>query len=292
MKRMIIICLLLAFGPATAAAQSRLPKALEGTGFDQRLDQQVPLELRFRDEAGDEVRLADYFRGRPVILVLVYYQCPMLCNLVLNGLTQTMSELPFDAGKEFEVVTVSFDPRETSALAAAKKRTYLSRYGREGAAAGWHFLTGQQQSIDRLAASVGFRYRYDPQRDQFAHASGIVLLTPTGRVSRYFFDVKYSPRDVRLGLVEASQNQIGSPLDQVLLFCFHYDPTQGKYGAAVMRMVRVGGAITMLVVGLGLWWLFRGGPRTALPVAAPGSANAVSWPASAHAATAEQGGVR
>ncbi len=218
-----------------AHAQATLPPLLQNVGFDQRLNEQVPLDLAFRDEQGRDVELADYFHGKPVILVLAYYRCPMLCNLVLNGLTQTMRDISFDAGREFEVVTVSFDPRETPELAAAKKKTYVDRYGRSGAENGWHFLTGQQESIEPLAHAVGFRYKYDAFRDEFAHASGIVILTPGGKVSRYFYDIKYSPRDVRLGLVEASENKIGSPIDQVLLFCFHYDPAEGKYGAAIMR---------------------------------------------------------
>ena len=202
---------------------------MQKVGFDQRLNEQVPLDLEFTDEAGQPVKLGDYFGDKPVILVLAYYRCPMLCTLVLNGLAQGMMDVPFDVGKEFQVVTVSFDPRETPELAAAKKKTYIERYGRPGAAAGWHFLTGSAASIKKLTRAVGFRYAYDARLDQFAHASGIMVLTPAGKISRYFYDVKYSGRDLRLGLVEASENKIGSPVDQILLYCFHYDPTEGSH---------------------------------------------------------------
>jgi protein SCO1/2 len=255
---LLIVCVLLAASPLRAAAPR--PKMLRDVDFEQRLNAAVPLDLPFRDDSGEDVALGAYFHeGRPVILVLAYYRCPMLCNLVLNGLTQALRDISFDAGREFEVVVVSFDPRESAELATEKKATYLKRYGREGADAGWHFLTGDQPAITRLTKAVGFQYRYDPERDEFAHASGIVLLTPGGRVSRYFYDVQFHPRDLRLGLVEASQSQIGSPIDRVLLFCFHYDPAEGKYGAAVMRFVRLGGVLTLLMVGAALWWLFRGG---------------------------------
>jgi protein SCO1 len=232
-------------------AEATLPPLLKKVGFDQKLDQQLPLDLPFRDESGGSIELGRYFSGKPVILVLAYYRCPMLCTLVLNGLVRSLADVPFDAGKDFEVVVVSIDSRETPQLAADKKRTYVERYGREGTADGWHFLTSPQPSIDALADAVGFRFAFDAARDEFAHASGIVVLTPQGRISRYFYDVKFSPRDVRLGLVEASHNKIGSPIDQVLLFCFHYDPAEGKYGATIMSLVRVGGVLTMLaVVGL------------------------------------------
>lgn len=252
-------------GVASARSESALPPLLEKVGFDQRLDAQVPLDLVFRDETGREVTLQQYFHGKPVILVLAYYRCPMLCTLVLNGLVKGLLELPFDAGKEFEVVTVSFDPRETPAQAAAKKKTYIERYGRPGAAAGWHFLTGSADSVARLTEAVGFRYAYDERRDEFAHASGILVLTPAGRISRYFYDVAYPARDLRLGLVEASAGKIGSPVDQVLLFCFHYDPTVGKYGPAVMRFVRIGGVLTLLGVIAFVLLMFRAERRRREP---------------------------
>jgi protein SCO1/2 len=230
-------------------ADPQLPPSLQGVGFDQRLNEQVPLDAEFRDEAGRTIRLGDYLGEKPVILVLAYYRCPMLCTLVLNGLARALLDVPLDVGKDFNIVTVSFDPREGPELAAAKKKTYLERYGRPGAEEGWHFLTGERASIDRLTQAVGFRYRYDAKNDQFAHASGILVLTPTGKIARYFYDVSFSPRDLRLGLVEASQGKIGSAADQILLFCFHYDPNEGKYGLVVMNFVRAGGVLTMLAIG-------------------------------------------
>jgi protein SCO1/2 len=249
--------MLIGLGVGPVRADPVLPPVLRDVGFDQRLNEQVPLDLAFKDETGQPARLGDYFHGKPVILVLAYYRCPMLCTQVLNGLVRALLDIPLDVGKEFEVVTVSFDPRETPELAAAKRKTYLERYGRPGAAAGWHFLTGEEDAIKRLTKSVGFRYTYDPRNDQFAHASGILVLTPAGKISRYFYDITYSPRDLRLGLVEASANRIGSPVDQVLLFCFHYDPAEGKYGPTIMNFVRLGGALTILAVGTLLAVLWR-----------------------------------
>ncbi len=248
------LLLLAAAEPARPAVQ--LPQSLQGVGFDQQLDAQVPLDLPFRDETGQSVQLRDYFTDKPVILVLAYYRCPMLCTEVLNGLVRCMLDLPFELGKDFRVLTVSFDPREKPSLAAAKKETYLERYGRPGGAEGWHFLTGDADAIAELTRSVGFRYTYDAANDQFRHASGIIVLTPSGKTSRYFYDIRYSARDVRLGLVEASQNRIGSPVDQILLFCFHYDPREGKYGPVVMNIVRGGGILTVLALGtfFGLLW--------------------------------------
>ena len=234
---------------------------MQGVGFDLRLNAQVPLDLRFADETGRQVQLGDYFGSKPVILVLAYYQCPRLCTVVLNGLVQGMLELPFDAGKEFNVVTVSFDPREDWQLAASKKESYVRRYGRPGAGQGWHFLTGEQELIKKLTEAVGFRYRFDPQQNQFIHASGIMILTPQGRISRYFYDVKYPGRDLRLGLVEASQEKIGSPVDQVLLYCFHYDASVGKYTARIMNLIRLGGVLSMVAVGAFLLTLRKMGPR-------------------------------
>ncbi len=247
----IILVLLTGLLASPARAEVRLPRSLDGVGFDQRLNEQVPLELAFRDEIGQTIRLGDYFGERPVIVVLAYYRCPMLCTQVLNGLVQALLDVPLELGKDFSVVTVSFDPRETPELAAAKKKTYLERYGRPGAEGNWHFLTGEQDAITRLTEAVGFHYRYDAVNDQFAHASGIMVLTPAGKIARYFYDISYSARDLRLGLVEASEGRIGSPTDQVLLFCFHYDPNEGKYGAAVMNFVRLGGVLTVLaIIGL------------------------------------------
>jgi protein SCO1 len=282
MKRLLLPLpvLLWLIGSQPVHAESSLPPILRPVGFDQRLNQQLPLDLPFMDEAGKPVKLADYFGDRPVILVLAYYRCPMLCTQVLNGLVRAMLELPFNAGQDFRVITVSFDPRETPELAAAKKKTYVERYGRPGAEAGWHFLTGQAEAIERLTAAVGFRYSYDANHDQYAHASGIMVLTPTGKISRYFYDINYSGRDLRLGLVEASENKIGSPVDQVLLYCFHYDPAEGRYGPTVMNLVRLGGVLTLLVLGawLGLMWRAELRQRRASPVvqpaALPGAAQA------------------
>lgn len=245
---------LLAASPAAAqplVPAARMPGPLKEVGFDQRLGAQVPLGLPFRDEAGRAVRLGDYFgsperQGRPVVLVLAYYDCPMLCGVVLGSLAASLKALTFDAGREFEVVVVSFDPSETPALAAAAKREALERYGRPATAAGWHFLTGGEAAIGPLARAVGFRYHYVPETREFAHAAGLVVLTPQGRIARYFYGVEYPPRDVRLGLVEAAGGKIGSVVDQVLLFCFHYDPAIGKYSAVVLNIVRLGGAATVL----------------------------------------------
>src|SRR5581483_317733 len=191
-------------------------------------------------------------------LVLAYFRCPMLCDQVLNSLVRAMLDMSLELGKDFHVVTVSFDPRETPEMAAAKKKSYLERYGRPGADAHWHFLTGDQDAIRRLTAAAGFRYRYDARNDQFAHASGIIVLTPAGKIARYFYDVRYSPRDLRLGLVEASASKIGSPVDQILLYCFHYDPTLGQYGPTIMNLVRLGGVLVLLGMGLLFVVLWRG----------------------------------
>lgn len=234
------------------------PPGLEGVGIDQRLNEQVPLELTFKDEQGKTVKLGDYFKdGRPVILNLVYYQCPMLCTEVLNGLTSALKVIRFVPGKEFVVVTISIDPRETPQLAANKKEMYLKRLGNPAAGAGWHFLTGDQAEISELTKAVGFRYHYDAKLDQFAHAAAIMLITPTGRVSQYYYGVEYSAKDMRLGIVEASQNKIGSLADQVLLYCYHYDPSTGKYGATITNIIRLAGLTTVIVLGSVIVLLFR-----------------------------------
>lgn len=260
MRFSIVLVMLTAICLPEVRAEGSLPNTLKGVGFDQRLNEQIPLDLPFRDEFGRDVRLSEYFTDKPVILVLVQYQCPMLCGEILNGLTRAMLDIPLSAGKDFNVLTVSFDSREKPDLAAAKKKSYIERYGRPGAETGWHFLTGEDPAIHRLTEAVGFRYTYDAEHDRFAHASGIMILTPSGKLSHYFYDVKYSPRDVRLGLVEASQGKIGSPVDQILLYCFHYDPADGKYGPAIMNLIRAGGVLTMLCIGAmvgGLWRLER-----------------------------------
>jgi protein SCO1/2 len=218
---------------------------LKQVGIDQKLNNQLPLDLKFRDEYGRDVRLGDYFQsGRPVVLSLVYYECPMLCNQTLNGLVGALDAVPFTPSKDFEVVTVSFDPREGPDLAAAKKETYLRRFKREGAQNGWHFLTGDKDSIDRLAEATGFHYVWDDESKQFAHASAIMVATPEGRLSHYFYGIEYSPKDLRLALVESSKGQIGTPVDALILYCYHYDPTTGKF-ALVMSVVRAAGVLTI-----------------------------------------------
>jgi protein SCO1 len=235
------------------------PPGLQNVGIDQHLDEQVPPNLTFRDETGRAVRLGDYFGKRPMILNLVYYQCPMLCGEVLSGLESALRVLKFDVGKEFDVLTVSFDPRETSEMASAKKTEYLKRYGRFGAAIGWHFLTGPHQSIDALTKAAGFQYQYDARTGQFAHATAIMVLTPEGKIAQYFYGVEYAPKDLRLALVQASENKIGTVVDQVLLYCYHYDPATGKYGAIISRVLQLSAAATILVLSVLIAVLFRRG---------------------------------
>jgi len=233
------------------------PPALRDVGFDQRLDEQVPLDVSLIDESGRDVTFGDYFAGKPVILVLAQYRCPMLCNQVLNGLVDALRKVAFTPGEQYQVVVVGFDARETPEMAAAKKATYVEHFARPGSEGGWHFLTGPKDSVDRIAKAVGFRYSYDAQTDLFAHASGVVVLTPQGKAARYFYGIRYSPRDLRLGLVEASQERIGSPVDQILLFCFHYDATAGKYSAAVRNFVRLGGVLMLLAIGAFMFQSWR-----------------------------------
>jgi protein SCO1/2 len=201
--------------------------------------------------------LGDYFGKKPLILDLAYYNCTMLCGEVLSGLTSAMKMVKFDLGKEYEVLTVSFDPRETPEMAAAKKKEYVQRYGRPGAASGWHFLTGQAGAINALTKTVGFQYQYDPKIDQFAHATAIMVLTPQGRISRYFYGMDFPPKDLRMGLVEASEGKIGNAVDQLLLYCYHYDPATGKYGAIVANVLRLAAAATILILGIFLFIMFR-----------------------------------
>src|SRR5258708_22062058 len=250
-----------------AIAASVLPPGLRNVGLDQKLNEQVPLDLQFRDETGRELPLSSYFASRPVILALVYYQCPMLCTQILNGLVISLRGMSLESGRDFEVVSVSIDPTETPELAARKKAEYVRRYAKSPL--GWHFLTGAEPQIKELARAGGFRYAYDPKSKQFAHASAIMVLTPTGKLSRYFYGIEYPPRDLRLGLVEASENKIGTPVDQLLLYCYHYDPGTGKYSAIVMNIVRLAGALTLLIFLPILVWLCRPdlipGPHTSSP---------------------------
>ena len=234
---------------------------LKKVGIEQHLNQQLPLDLKFRDESGREVRLADYFGKRPVVLSMVYYECPMLCGEVLNGEASVFSALKFDIGKEYEVVTVSFDPTETPDLARAKKRNFVERYGRPGGDEGWHFLTGDKASIESLTKAVGFNYAWDRDTKQFAHAAAIMVVTPEGKLAQYFYGVEYSPKDLRFGLVQASQNKIGNVVDQVLLYCYHYDPRTGKYGAVISRALSIGGGLTVVILGGFLIIMFRLEPQ-------------------------------
>jgi protein SCO1/2 len=242
-------------GPRQAGGPpaSAKPAILSDIGIDQRLNEQLPLDLTFRDENGKQARLGDYFGRRPVVLALVYYECPMLCTQVLNGLVRTLRVLSFDAGREFDVVAVSFDPGEGPGLAHAKKEAYVKDYGRAATAGGWHFLTGDPDSIAKLTRAVGFRYAYDEKLDQFAHGAAIMVLTPSGVVSRYLYGIEYAPRDLRLGIVEASKGAVGTIADQVLLLCYHYDPSTGRYSFMVLTLVRIGGLLTLVALGTFFW---------------------------------------
>jgi protein SCO1/2 len=232
---------------------------LEGVGIDQKLNEQLPLDLVFRNEKGESVKLGDYFGKKPVVISLVYYQCPMLCNQVLNGMVTAFKVMSFAPGEEFEVVTVSFDPRETPALAAAKKQTYidyLPEAKQAKANAGWHFLTADENSISSITGAIGFRYHWDEATNQFVHAR-IYLATREGKLARYMYGIEYAPRDLRLGLIEAADNRIGSPVDQLLLYCYHYDPATGKYGAVVMNIMRAGGILTLFALAVMFWAMRR-----------------------------------
>ncbi len=222
---------------------------LQQVGIDQHIGQQIPLDLTFREETGRIVPLRQYFGRKPVLLTLVYYQCPMLCSQVLNGVVSSLLPLKLNVAKDFDVLTVSFDPRDTPAVATEKRNTYLRRYGRAGADKGWHFLTGETPAIAALTKAVGFRYVWDPKIQQYAHASGIMVLTPQGRLAQYFYGIEYAPKDLKLALVESSEGKLGTVVDQLVLYCYHYDPTTGKYGAVVTNMLRLGGALTLLLVG-------------------------------------------
>jgi protein SCO1/2 len=249
--------------PESGNVSTGLPTALRDVRIEQKLDQQLPLDLTFRDESGQEVKLGKYFGQKPVVLALVFYDCPRLCNQMLNGMVTSFRVLPFEMGKDYDVVTISFDPRETPQLAAAKKKVYvdyLTEKMRAPATDGWHFLTGDSENIKQITDAVGFRYHYDEATQQFAHASGIMIATPQGKLSRYFYGIDYPARDLRLGLIESSANKIGSPADQLLLYCYHYDPATGKYGATVMTIVRIGGVLMILGM-LVMFGLFAAGKK-------------------------------
>lgn len=234
---------------ASPAGQAPESGMLRDVGIEQHLDAQLPLELILRDEAGQGARLGDYFGRRPVVLLLVYYRCPMLCTQTLNNFLKASQAIPLEIGRDYQVVTVSIDPQESSDLAAEKKASYVRAYRRPGAAEGWHFLTGDAASIERLTEIVGFRYRYDPATKQFAHAAGIMIATPDGKLSRYLYGIEYSPNDLRLGLVDGGDGKIGSPVDQLLLLCYHYDPLTGRYGLVISRVLKAAGTATALGVG-------------------------------------------
>ncbi len=228
---------------------SAIPSPLREIGFDQHIGETIPLDIAFRDEAGQTVMLRDFFGHRPVVMVFAYYDCPMLCTQVINGLSSALKVLSLEPGQDFEIVTVSFNPRDTPAAATAKKSMYLERYKRPGASAAWHFLSGDQTQIDRLTKAAGFRYVWDTQTQQFAHPTGVIVLTPDGRLARYLFGIEYGPRDLRYALVEASDGRLGNTVDALLLYCYHYDPMTGRYGLIVMRAMRIAGAATVLALG-------------------------------------------
>jgi protein SCO1/2 len=258
--------------PPAPASPSTQPDILKDVGIDQKLGAQVPTDLVFRDESGAEVKLGDYFArtNRPIILTLVYYKCPMLCTMVLNEVVRTMNGLSaLTAGKDFDVLSVSFDPRETPQLAAAKRQQYLHEYGSRGALGGWHFLVGNEDSIKRLTDAVGFRYAWDPKFEQYAHASGLMILTPDGKVSRYFYGLDYAVRDIRLSLVEASSGKIGTAVEAVMLYCFHYDPSTGKYSLAITNLLKVAAALTLAILGSYLFVNFRRERRAAAMAVTP-----------------------
>jgi protein SCO1/2 len=236
--------------PTDVVRQTELPPAVRDIGIDQKLNEQLPLDAILRDETGKTVRLRDYFGEKPVIIAPVYYTCPMLCNQVLTGLIGALKTLSFTAGKEFTVVAFSFDPNDTPETAQGKKQAYLEHYGREQGGDGIHFLTGDQSEIDKLTEAIGFRYGWDAESGQFVHASGIMVATPEGKLSRYLYGIEFAPKDLRLSLVEASQNKIGTVVDAVLLFCYHYDPSTGKYGPIIMNFIRLGGLVTFIGVGI------------------------------------------
>ena len=238
-------------------AASVVPRPLREIGFDQRLDERIPLDVEFRDDQGQTVPIGKYFGRKPVVLAFVYYDCPMLCTMIMSSITSTLGVLSLDAGKDFELVMVSFDPREKPELAARKKAEYLHRYDRPAAADGWHFLTGDPPSIERLTKAAGFRYTWDEETQQFAHPAGIVVLTPDGRLARYLFGLEYGPRDLRLALVEASEGRIGTAVDAALLYCYHYDPMTGRYGLVVMRVLRIAGGATVLALAAFVFVMLR-----------------------------------
>ena len=262
MKKKLVTAVLIAMAVTTASAQSNVPgvnppasppssqtpTVLADVRFDQRLNESLPLATRFQDEEGREVALGDYFGTKPVVLAFVYFECPMLCTQVLNGLTTSLTVLTETVGREFDVVAISFDARETPALANGKKKSHLDRYKRPESAHGWHFLTGDDAAIKAVTDAAGFTFVWDEQTQQFAHPSGIIVATPEGKLARYFFGIEYAPRDVKFALIESSAGRIGNAIEQLLLYCYHYDPASGSYGFVAMGAVRIGGALTVLAL--------------------------------------------
>lgn len=246
------------YDPGEVGTSNGMPKTLENVGIEQKLNGQLPLDAQFKDDNGEMVSLGKYFnQGRPVVLALVYYECPMLCNEVLNGLTGSLKGISFDAGKDFDVIAISFDARENDKpdLAKNKKASYVARYGHEGTADGWHFLTGTQENIDKVTKAVGYNYKFDEATNQFAHAGGIMVLTPEGKLSRYFYGIDYAPKDLKFGIMDSAQSKIGNPAEQLYLYCFHYDPATGKYGLAILRVIRLAGVATILGL-LAMFFIF------------------------------------
>jgi protein SCO1/2 len=256
-KAGFVIAAMALFGLPARAQQPGPPPILREVSIAQRLNEPIPPDIIFRDEDGKAVHLGDYFGKKPIVLSLVYFDCPALCTEVLNGELRTMKAISLDLGKDFDAITVSFEPKDMPALAKAKRDVYAGQYGRPGAARNWHFLTGEQASIDALTQAAGFHYAYDSASRQYAHAAAILVLTPHGRIARYFYGVTYPARDFRLGLVEASEGKIGTPTDHALLYCYQYDPMTGKYGLIVMNVVRAAGLLTLLVLGIFMFVMFR-----------------------------------
>jgi protein SCO1 len=255
-----------------AATASSMPPALRQIGFDQNVNRRLPLDTAFRDEDGNTVRIGEFFGARPVVLAFVYYDCPMLCTQVLNAITSTLGVLALDAGRDFDVVLVSFDPREQPSLAATKKAEYLARYKRPGTERGWHFLTGKEPAIKRLTGAAGFRYVWDADTKQFAHPTGILVVTPDGRIARYLFGIEYGPRDLRFALLDATEGKVGSVVDSLLLFCYHYDPMTGRYGFVIMRALRIAAVATVLLLGAFIAVMIRRDRARPRPPAQPGFA--------------------
>ena len=254
------------YDPSQSGVSSGLPPVLKTVGIEQNLNGQLPLDAEFKDENGSIVKLGSFFgKGRPIVLALVYYECPMLCNEVLNGLTGSLKGISFDAGKEYDVVAISFDTRENDKpeLAKNKKASYLARYERKDAENGWHFLTGTQSEIDKVAQTVGFSYQFDEATNQFAHAGGLTIITPDGKISKYFYGIDYAPKDLKLGLMESAEGKIGSAVEKLYLYCFHYDPSTGKYGLAILKVLRLMAIATVLGLG-GMIFVFwrRGKSKT------------------------------